>query len=120
MVSAVRERVNLHSNLLKNPKTNGVPIGQIKSHSQLLMALFLSFSEIFYVDATSEDTIQTDLEAVAPGNAKRTVKAGLRWLASHIRKTAGSSFHVFRVFEETERRERHKDSTSPQRNVPFS
>ena len=39
---------------------------------------------------------------------------------SCIRKTAGSSFHVFRVFEETERRERHKDSTSHQGNVPFS
>jgi len=48
----------------------------------LLTALFLSFFDIFYVDATSEDTIQTDLEAIAPGNAKRTVEASLRWLAS--------------------------------------
>jgi len=43
---------------------------------------FPSFSDIFYVDATNEDTIQTDLEAVTPGNAKRTVEASLRWLAS--------------------------------------
>ena len=53
-----------------------------KLNSQLLTTLFLSFSDIFYVDATSEDTIQTDLEAIAPGNAKRTVEASLRWLAS--------------------------------------
>jgi len=42
----------------------------------------LSFFDIFYVDATSEDTIKTDLEAIVPGNSKRTVEAGLRWLAS--------------------------------------
>jgi len=41
-----------------------------------------SFSEIFYVDATTEDTIRTDLEAIVPGTAKRTVDANLRWLAS--------------------------------------
>ena len=82
MASAVRERANLRSNLLKNPRTNGMPISRIKSHSQLLTTLFLSFFDIFYVDATSEDTIQTDLEAVSPGNAKRTVEASLRWLAS--------------------------------------
>jgi len=44
--------------------------------------IFYSFSEIFYIDATSEETIQTDLEAIAPGNAKRTVDASLRWLAN--------------------------------------
>ena len=82
MASAVRERVNFHSNLLKNPETNGMAISRINSNSQLLTALFLSFFDIFYVDATSEDTIQTDLEAIAPGNAKRTVEASLRWLAS--------------------------------------
>jgi len=37
---------------------------------------------IFYVDATSEETVQTDLKAIAPMNAKRTVDASLRWLAS--------------------------------------
>jgi len=44
--------------------------------------IFYSFSEIFYIDATSEETVQTDLEAIAPGNAKRTVDASLRWLAN--------------------------------------
>ena len=41
-----------------------------------------SFSDIFYVDATTEETLRTDLEAIAPGKAKRTVDASLRWLAS--------------------------------------
>ena len=82
MASAVRERVNLLSNLLKNPKTNGMQISRIQSNSQLLTTLFLSFFDIFYIDATSEDTIQTDLEAIVPGNSKRTVEMSLRWLAS--------------------------------------
>ena len=42
----------------------------------------LSFSEIFYVDATSERTIRTDLEAIYPGNAKRTADGNLQRLAS--------------------------------------
>jgi len=42
----------------------------------------LSSFFVFYVDATSEETIQTDLEAIAPGKSKRTVDASLRWLAS--------------------------------------
>ena len=46
------------------------------------MNLLLSFFDVFYVDATSEETIQTDLETIAPGKAKRTVDASLRWLAS--------------------------------------
>jgi len=59
-----------------------MPISRLKSNSQLLTTLFSSFFDIFYVDATSEDTIQTDLEAIAPGRAKRTVEASLCWLAS--------------------------------------
>jgi len=42
-----------------------------------------SFSDIFYVDATSEETIQTDLGAITPGNVKRTLES-LRWLASWL------------------------------------
>ena len=57
-------------------------ISRIKSNSQLPTTLFSSFFDIFYVDATSEDTIQNDLEAIAPGRAKRSVEASLRWLAS--------------------------------------
>ena len=83
MALVVRERVNLHSNSLKNPKANGVPVVRHKCECDLLKPLFyLSFSEIFYVDATSEDTIRTDLEAIPPGNSKRTVDASLRWLAN--------------------------------------
>jgi len=48
--------------------------------------ILYSFSEIFYVDATTKETIQSDLEGIAPGNAKRTVDAGLRWLASQTNR----------------------------------
>ena len=41
-----------------------------------------SFSDIFYVDATDERTLQTDLEAIAPENSGQSVDASLRWLAS--------------------------------------
>ena len=87
MALVVRERASLRSNSLKNPKANGVPVVQHKYERDLLKPLFyFSFSEIFYVDATSEDTIQTDLEAIIPGNAKRTVDASLRWLANQAEK----------------------------------
>jgi len=43
-----------------------------------------SFSDIFYVDATTEQTLQTDFEVIAPEHAKRTVDASLRWLASRV------------------------------------
>jgi len=60
-----------------------VPVVQHQYERDLLKPLFyFSFAEIFYVDATSEDTIQTDLEAIAPGNSKRTVDVSLRWLAN--------------------------------------
>ena len=41
-----------------------------------------SFSEVYYVDATNEQTARADLEAIAPGNMGRSVEASLRWLAS--------------------------------------
>jgi len=49
--------------------------------------MLYSFSEIFYIDATSQETLQTDLESIAPGNAKRTVDASLRWLAGQTNHT---------------------------------
>ena len=59
-----------------------MPIGQIMSHNQLLTSLFVSFFDIFYIDATSEETIKADLENVVPGKAQQSVDASLRWLAS--------------------------------------
>ena len=50
----------------------------------LLGTLLFSFSDIFYVDATTEQTLQTDFEVIAPEHAKRTVDASLRWLASRV------------------------------------
>jgi len=83
MALAAQERANLHSNLLKNPRANGTPIRRMKSNRDLLTTyFFVSFSDIFYVDATNENTIKTDLETIIPGKGKQTVDASLRWLAS--------------------------------------
>ncbi|KAF8961360.1 acyl transferase/acyl hydrolase/lysophospholipase [Flammula alnicola] len=40
------------------------------------------FSDIFYIDATNEQTLQMDLKAITPGNVERSVDASLHWLAS--------------------------------------
>ncbi|KAJ7688323.1 P-loop containing nucleoside triphosphate hydrolase protein [Mycena olivaceomarginata] len=39
------------------------------------------FSEIFYIDATNEQTIETDLQTVAPAVVGESTEAILRWLA---------------------------------------
>ena len=46
-----------------------------------------SFSEIFYVDATNEQTLQADLKAITPGSAEWSVNATWHWLASQGGKT---------------------------------
>jgi len=48
----------------------------------MLMNHISRFSDIFYVDATNEQNIQTDLEAIVPGDAKQSVDASLRWLSN--------------------------------------
>ena len=48
----------------------------------MLMDHISRFSDIFYVDATNEQTIQTDLKAIVPGDAKQSVDASLRWLSN--------------------------------------
>ncbi|KAJ7291977.1 hypothetical protein C8J57DRAFT_1044312, partial [Mycena rebaudengoi] len=40
-----------------------------------------SFSEIFYIDATNEQTIETDLKIVAPAVAGESAEASLHWFA---------------------------------------
>jgi len=44
--------------------------------------IYFSFSDIFYVDATNENSIKMDLETIFPGKGEQTVDASLRWLAS--------------------------------------
>jgi len=41
----------------------------------------LSFSDIFYIDATNEHTLQADLGAIVSGSAEQSVDASLQWLA---------------------------------------
>ncbi|KAK7039332.1 FabD/lysophospholipase-like protein [Favolaschia claudopus] len=40
------------------------------------------FSEIIFVDATSEQTAETDLKLIAPTSSEDTAQQGLQWLAS--------------------------------------
>lgn len=40
------------------------------------------FSDVFFVDATTEETIKTDLEAITPLGVKPSVEAARSWLAN--------------------------------------
>src|SRR5258708_12192432 len=40
-----------------------------------------SFPDVFFIDATYEQTLQTDLEAITPGNTERSADASLHWVA---------------------------------------
>ena len=46
------------------------------------MIYLSSFSHIFYVDASNEQTLEMDLEAISPGGVKQSVDESLRWLAN--------------------------------------
>ena len=41
-----------------------------------------SFSDIFYIDATNEQTLDIDLRAIGPDSAEQSVDASLLWLAN--------------------------------------
>ncbi|KAF9476076.1 hypothetical protein BDN70DRAFT_812909, partial [Pholiota conissans] len=45
------------------------------------------FSNVFYVDATNEQTLQTDLESIAPENVGQSVDESLCWLASQAKNS---------------------------------
>ena len=51
-------------------------------HRDILTFLFLSFSDIFYIDATNQETLEMDLKAITPGNVEQSVDASLRWLVN--------------------------------------
>ena len=40
----------------------------------------LSFSNVFYIDATNEQTLKMDLMAITPENVEQSVDSSLRWL----------------------------------------
>ncbi|KAJ7789582.1 hypothetical protein B0H14DRAFT_2300629, partial [Mycena olivaceomarginata] len=40
------------------------------------------FSEIFFIDATNEQTIETDLKSIAPAVVGESAEASLHWLAA--------------------------------------
>ena len=41
-----------------------------------------SFSQIFYIDASNQQTLETDLMAITPSNVKQSVNACKQWLAN--------------------------------------
>ncbi|KAF9470475.1 FabD/lysophospholipase-like protein, partial [Pholiota conissans] len=45
------------------------------------------FPNIFYVDATNEQTLRTDLESIAPENVEQSVDESLRWLANQAKNS---------------------------------
>jgi len=54
---------------------------KLSNYSILLFTMLISsFSDIFYIDATNEQTLQADLSAIVPGSAQETVDASLQWL----------------------------------------
>ena len=81
MALGVPERANLLSNSYENPP-GGMVLLSIKSRLVTICIFIFSFSDVFYIDATDEQTLQTDLEAITPENTERSVRASLRWLAS--------------------------------------
>ena len=43
---------------------------------------FFRFSDVFCIDATSEQTLEMDLKAISPGNVEQSVDQSLRWLVN--------------------------------------
>jgi hypothetical protein len=79
MASGVQEKVSLLSSFCKTPKPT---IGMDKSHEFCkCVTPNFSFSEIFYIDATNEQTLKTDLEIIAPAVVGKSAEASLHWLA---------------------------------------
>jgi len=86
MALVVLERANLPSNSCKSLRPRTGMLEWI-SVSYNLLNTINSFSEIFYVDATNEQTLQADLKAITPGSAEWSVDATCHWLASQGGKT---------------------------------
>ena len=80
MASEVLERVNSLSNSYKNPEPTSCIV--IHDFCLIICDLFFRFSDIFYIDATNEQSLCMDLKAISPGNVERSVDENLRWLAN--------------------------------------
>ena len=71
-------KANFLSNSCKNPP--GMVLLSIKQPLVIFTFWIFGFSDFFYIDWTNEQTLQTDLKAIAPGNTERSADANLRWL----------------------------------------
>lgn len=56
-------------------------VNEMTSRDNNLSFGFLSFSDVFYIDATNEQTLHADLITITPEGVDRSVDACLRWLA---------------------------------------
>ena len=88
MVLEGQERARLLSNSWKTPKpTNGMIL--FKSQEYILNCYIytnFSFSDIFYIDATNQQTLEADLMTITPTYIEESVDACLRWLASQSKQ----------------------------------
>ena len=48
------------------------------------MIYLFRFSDIFYIDATNEQTLEMDLKAISPGNVGESIDESLRWLVNQV------------------------------------
>jgi hypothetical protein len=89
MALEVLERANLHSNFWKTQK---VIIGMYDFFKTLInfqmiySYIIFRFSNIFYIDATNQQTLEADLMAISPPNIEQSVAACCQWLASQNRQ----------------------------------
>ena len=85
MVLEVLERVNSLSNSY-NPEPTSCIV--IHDFCLIICDLFFRFSDIFYIDATNEQTLRMDLKAISPGNVDRSVDGNLQ---TNMKDTGSSS-----------------------------
>lgn len=83
MAWAAREKANSHTNLSRNLKKKICMYrGLYTIFITLKLITPLRFSEVFFVDATTKETIKADLEALSPPNVEPSINSALHWLTS--------------------------------------
>jgi len=83
MALGVLERANLLSNSWKTQKLFiGMILPKCCEFLNYLQLYYFRFSDIFYIDATNQQTLEADLIAITPTNIEQSVAACHQWLAS--------------------------------------
>src|SRR5437879_1880176 len=77
------ERASLLSNSWKIPKLfTGMILSKLIHFKITYNYMIFRFSDIFYIDATNQQTLETDLIAITPINIEQSITACQHWLAS--------------------------------------